>query len=391
MRISLIFLLLVNLSFSQKVNFENSVEDAFSKAKKENKLVFIEYYNEECTICKSIEPLFSNKEMADFYNKNFVNYKINTKGGLQGKDSLFMAETKIKFQGVPYFMFFDQNKKFIHYSGAKSDLTYLLNIGKTALNPDERTGSLQTKYEAGDRSIKTLYAYADIAQLYQNDELSNTISNQLFEVYPKPNLGTRQSYLILKNSVFSTDNGFFIYWYDNRENLKDFEKGSKSGEEIKVLEKIILESIQKQKANWNLAQIKKAKEYTVGLGLSKTGNDFLWEEESQLLIKNNQHSEAHLLMQSLLNESKNNIYSTLYITEFFINQSQDKVIIQSISTELEKLQKQEMDAEQKADVFYQQLICYKKLNENKKFSELKKVAEKFYSDNKLDKTDINKL
>lgn len=391
MRISLIFLLLVNLSFSQKVNFENSVEDAFSKAKKENKLVFIEYYNEECTICKSIEPLFSNKEMGDFYNKNFINYKINTKGGLQGKDSLFMAETKIKFQGVPYFMFFDQNKKFIHYSGAKSDLNYLLNIGKTALNPDERTGSLQTKYEAGDRSIKTLYAYADIAQLYQNDELSNIISNQLFEVYPKSNLGTRQSYLILKNSVFSTDNGFFIYWYDNRENLKDFEKGSKSGEEIKVLEKIVLESIQKQKANWNLAQIKKAKEYTIGLGLSKTGNDFLWEEESQLLIKNNQHSEAHLLMQSLLNESKNNIYSTLYITEFFINQSQDKVIIQSISTELEKLQKQEMDAEQKADVFYQQLICYKKMNENKKFSELKKVAEKFYSDNKLDKTDINKL
>lgn len=391
MRISLFFLLLVNLSFSQKVNFENSVDEAFLKAKKESKLVFIEYYNEECTICKSIEPLFSNKEMAEFYNKNFINYKINTKGGLQGKDSIFMAETKLKFQGVPYFMFFDQNKNFIHYSGAKSDVDYLLNIGKKALNPEERTGSLKTKYESGDRTIKTLYAYADIAQLYQNDELSNTISNQLFEVYPKSNLGTRQSYLILKNSVFSVDNGFFIYWYENRANLKDFEKGSKSGEEIKVLERIVLESIQKQKANWDLTQIKKAKEYTIGLGLSKSGNDFLWEEEAQLLIKNNQHPEAVLLMQSLLEESKNNLFSTLYITEIFLNFTQDKATLQTILSELEKLTKQEMDVEQKADLYYQQLLCLKKLKEDKKFAELKKVATKFYSDHKLDIANLNKL
>ncbi|RAR50846.1 thioredoxin domain-containing protein [Flavobacterium lacus] len=391
MRIPLFFLLLVNLSFSQKVNFETTVDDAFRKAKKENKLVFIEYYNEECTICKSIEPLFSNKEMADFYNKNFVSYKINTKGGLQGKDSLFMAETKIKFQGVPYFMFFDQNKNFIHYSGAKSDLDYLLNIGKTALNPEQRTGSLQAKYDAGDRTIKTLYAYTDVAQLYQDDELSNTISNQLFEVYPKQNLGTRQSYLILKNSVFSIDNGFFIYWYQNRSNLKDFEKGSKSGEEIKVLERIVLESIQKQKSNWDLIQIEKVKEYTIGLGLSKSGNDFLWEEEAQLLLKNNQHSEAILLMQSLLEESQNNLFSTLYITEIFLNFTLDKVTLQTILSELEKLTKQEMDVEQKADMYYQQLLCLKKLKEDKKLDELKKVATKFYSDHTLDITNLNKI
>ena len=391
MRIPLFFLLLVNLSFSQKVNFETTVDDAFLKAKKENKLVFIEYYNEECTICKSIEPLFSNKEMADFYNKNFVSYKINTKGGLKGKDSLFMAETKIKFQGVPYFMFFDQNKNFIHYSGAKSDLDYLLNIGKTALNPEQRTGSLQAKYDAGDRTIKTLYAYTDVAQLYQDDELSNTISNQLFEVYPKQNLGTRQSYLILKNSVFSIDNGFFIYWYQNRSNLKDFEKGSKSGEEIKVLERIVLESIQKQKSNWDLIQIEKVKEYTIGLGLSKSGNDFLWGEEAQLLLKNNQHSEAILLMQSLLEESQNNLFSTLYITEIFLNFTLDKVTLQTILSELEKLTKQEMDVEQKADMYYQQLLCLKKLKEDKKLDELKKVATKFYSDHTLDITNLNKI
>ena len=198
------FILFFNLSFGQKVVFESSADVAFVKAKKLNKLVFIEYYNTDCTICMSIQPLFENKEMADFYNTNFVNYKINTKGGLKGKDSLFMAVRKLKFTGVPFFLFFDSNKNFVHYSGAKNDLEYLINIGKKALNPEERTGSLQTKYEAGDRSIKTLYAYSDLVQLYQNDALSNEISSQLFDVFPKQNLATIQSYLILKSSIYSS-------------------------------------------------------------------------------------------------------------------------------------------------------------------------------------------
>ena len=391
MRISILFLLFITSSFGQKVNFETSAEVAFTKAKKENKLVFIEYYNEECTICQSIEPLFSNKEMAEFYNKNFINYKINTKGGLKGKDSLFMAETTLKFQGVPYFIFFDQHKNFVHYSGAKGDLEYLLNIGKTALDPNERAGSLKAKYDAGDRSIKTLYAYADLAQLYQDDALGNTISNELFSVYPKQNLGSRQSYLILKNSVFSIHNGFFIYWYDNRANLKGFEKGSGQGEEIKVLERILLTSIQKDKSNWDLNQIRKVKEYNIGLGLSAGGNDFLWEEEARLLLKNNQNDEAVLLMKSLLKESHHNLFSTLYITEFFLKISASKVMLQTISTELEKLANEEMETAQKADWYYQQLACLSKLKEDKRFSELKNAAVKFYSDHKLDMTVLNKI
>lgn len=391
LRTSILFLLFITSSFGQKVNFETSAEQAFTKAKKESKLVFIEYYNEECTICQSIEPLFSNKEMAEFYNKNFINYKINTKGGLKGKDSLFMAETKLKFQGVPYFIFFDQHKNFVHYSGAKGDLEYLLNIGKKALDPDERAGSLKAKYDAGDRSIKTLYAYADLAQLYQDDALGNTISNELFSVYPKQNLGSRQSYLILKNSVFSIHNGFFIYWYDNRANLKGFEKGSRQGEEIKILERILLTSMQKEKSNWNLTQIKKAKEYTIGLGLSASGNDFLWEEEVQLLLKEQQNDKAVLLMKSQLEESQHNLFSTLYITEFFLNISEDKIILQTIFNELEKLTNQEMETAQKADWYNQQLVCLKKLKENKTFSELKKVAVKFYTDHKLDPAVLDKI
>lgn len=391
MRFTLLFIFISQLLFSQKVKFESDINLAFEKAKKENKLVFVEYYNSTCTICLSIEPLFDNAEMADFYNQYFVSYKINTRDGMKSKDSLFMASQKLKFQGVPFFLFFDTERNFVHYSGAKAEVDYLINIGKKALNPEERTGSLAKKYNSGDRSIKTLYAYSDLVQLYQDVDLCNTISNELYQVYPKENLKNNQSYLILKNTVNHIDNGFFQYWYEHLYDLKDFEKGAKKGTEIKVLEKILLESIQKDKDKWDLAKIQKVKAYTIGLGLSKTGNDFLWEEESKALKNEKKSVELFQLMSELLEENKNNVYGTLFITEFYLKLFNNKVELEKLSLELDNLKSKEMEPEQKGDWFLQKLIILQKLQQKEAFLKLKNEALTFYKQNQLDLNLIENL
>ena len=386
-----LFLLFTSFCIGQQVNFISDLDSAFTKAKKENKLVFIEYYNTQCTICLSIQPFFENKEMADFYNRNFINYKINTKDGLKGKDSLFMAERNLKFSGVPFFLFFDEDKNFIHYSGAKNDLEYLISIGKKAMNPEERTGSLAQKYASGDRTINTLYAYSDLVQLYQNHALSNTISNELFVVYPKQNLGTNQSYLILKNSVFSIDNGFYIYWYENRANLKDFEKGIHKGEEQKVLERILLTSIQKEKENWNLEKIRAVKEMTLALGLSNDRDDFLWEEEAQALLASNHSEEAVTLLKTILDKSKENSYSSLYVTEKFIGFFDCKEDLLVVVQELDKLKSLTMEPEQKGELLYQQLLCFQKMKNTSKTNEYKKLVVDYFQEQGLDLSTLKNL
>ena len=386
-----LFLLFTSFCIGQQVNFISDLDSAFTKAKKEDKLVFIEYYNTQCTICLSIQPFFENKEMADFYNRNFINYKINTKDGLKGKDSLFMAERNLKFSGVPFFLFFDEDKNFIHYSGAKNDLEYLISIGKKAMNPEERTGSLAQKYASGDRTINTLYAYSDLVQLYQNHALSNTISNELFIVYPKQNLGTNQSYLILKNSVFSIDNGFYIYWYENRANLKDFEKGIHKGEEQKVLERILLTSIQKEKENWNLEKIRAVKEMTLALGLSNDRDDFLWEEEAQALLASNHSEEAVTLLKTILDKSKENSYSSLYVTEKFIGFFDRKEDLLVVVQELDKLKSLTMEPEQKGELLYQQLLCFQKMKNTSKTNEYKKLVVDYFQEQGLDLSTLKNL
>jgi thiol-disulfide isomerase/thioredoxin len=375
----------------QKVNFVSDIDVAFEQAKAEHKLVFIEYYNSQCTICISIQPLFENALMADFYNSNFINYKINTRNGLTSKDSLFMAERKLKFTGVPYFLFFDEDKNFVHYANGKNDLDHLISIGKKAMLPEERTGSLAQKYASGDRSIRTLYAYSDLVQLYEDDALNNTISDELFHVYPKERLGTNQSYLILKNAVFSIDNGFYTYWYENRANLKDFEKGSHKGTEAKALERILLLSIQKEKGKWDLEKIRKVKEMTLELGISKDRDAFLWEEEAQALLQLNQHQEAVVLFKTLIGKNKDNIYSSLFITEKFISFFSKKEDLAVVVEELEGLKILEMEKEQKGDLLYQQYRCYQKMKDDSKTAEFKKVVVNYYKQNGLDLSTLDEL
>ena len=133
-------------AYAQVVNFEPSLQTAFEKAAQQHKLVFVEYYNTECPVCKKLEPVFANDELSKFYNENFINYKLNTEH-IKKEDSVFIQRAGLKFESVPYFLFFDSNQRFVHYSGTKQDISYLINAGKTALNPTERTTNLVNKYK----------------------------------------------------------------------------------------------------------------------------------------------------------------------------------------------------------------------------------------------------
>src|SRR3989304_4614375 len=57
--------------------------DVFELAKKEKKAVLLYFSIDGCSPCKTMEKTtFKEKNTIDFYNKNFVAYKINTLKGV---------------------------------------------------------------------------------------------------------------------------------------------------------------------------------------------------------------------------------------------------------------------------------------------------------------------
>jgi thiol-disulfide isomerase/thioredoxin len=258
------------LSFGQEIQFEKTLQQAFTKAKQQNKSVFIEYYSPSCPVCKKVAVVMKDPKVADYYNKNFVNYALNIDNGMTKEEENFMKTSGLHLDGVPVFLFFDANKNYLHHSSVKADANTLMEIGRVSLQPNLRNAALAEKYQKGDRTIKTLYAYADLLLTYQDFEKQKEVADALYDVFPKADLSTQKSYIVLKNVVNSIENGFFLHWIRNLNDLKGLETGTKAGTEKDVLERILLKELSKpERKSWPKAKKDAVKKMIVDLGLTK--------------------------------------------------------------------------------------------------------------------------
>jgi thiol-disulfide isomerase/thioredoxin len=266
---SFLFFTFSLLSFGQEIQFEKTLKQAFIKAKQENKSVFIEYYSSSCPICKKVAMTLKNPKVVAYYNKKFVSYALNIDNGMTTEEENFMNASGLHFDGVPVFIFFDANSNYLHHSSVKADANTIMEIGRVSLQPNLRNAALAEKYQKGDRSIKTLYAYADLLRTYQDFEKQKEVADALYEVFPKSDLSTQKSYIVLKNVVNSIENGFFLHWIRNLNDLKGFETGAKAGTETTVLERILLKELSKpERKSWPKQKKDAVKKMIVDLGLT---------------------------------------------------------------------------------------------------------------------------
>lgn len=312
----LAFLILItSASAFGQIKFENSLADAFAKAKKEHKNVFIEFYNETCSVCKKVNPLLETKEVGDVYNALYASYKINTHVGINEYDKAFLDKHKLFFKDVPNFIYFSANEEFLHYAGGKADIEYIKYTAGEALNPSKQTSTLAQRIAKGDKSVKTLYEYSFLAQLHEDYDLVNKIADQIFEVFPKDKLGNNSSFYILKNAVYTTKNGFFEFFVQNQQAFDNIDSGSYKGKEVDVLKNIISIDLTNTKLKWDEEFLDKMHQYMVATNYSSKPETLLIEKRLPLLdIKNNQIKLTEYL-QYVMENTKYTIEDKVYILE----------------------------------------------------------------------------
>ena len=78
-----LFFSLSAIAQNRQITFETGdLASVFARAKKENKLIFVDAMTTWCGPCKQMaKHVFTNDTVADYFNANFVSYKFDMEKG----------------------------------------------------------------------------------------------------------------------------------------------------------------------------------------------------------------------------------------------------------------------------------------------------------------------
>jgi thioredoxin-related protein len=160
------FIAIVFIGFSitlnaqnRQINFETgNLASVFEKAKKENKLVFVDAYTTWCGPCKHMaKHVFTNDTVADYYNSWFINLKLDMEKG----EGLDFAK-KYTVNCYPNLMVLDADGNVIHRQAGSVPSMAFVQFGKNAKDPEKAYGALKKKYESTDLNENNVVSYIDL-------------------------------------------------------------------------------------------------------------------------------------------------------------------------------------------------------------------------------------
>ncbi len=152
----LMILPLVFLGQNRSINFEHGTwSEVLSKAKKENKLIMMDAFTTWCGPCKWMaKNVFTNDTVADYYNTNYVNAKIDMEKG----EGIDLAK-KYGVQAYPTFLFIDGDGNLVHRVCGSDQPKDFIQTGKDALTPEKTLAYAEKKFNAtpSDPDVATAY------------------------------------------------------------------------------------------------------------------------------------------------------------------------------------------------------------------------------------------
>lgn len=193
-------------TFAQGIEFEHGTfQEALVKAKKENKLVFMDCYTSWCGPCKYLaKTIFTQKEVGDYFNAKFVNVKMDMEKG-EGIE----LHKKYEVKAFPTLLFIDVNGKEVHKIVGGVPAQDLINGAKAALDPNLRIEAFQEKYKNGNRDYDFLMSYLSVLKA-QSDKIGiKIVSNELINNSGLEKFFTKDLFFVVVGAGFTFDSKEF--------------------------------------------------------------------------------------------------------------------------------------------------------------------------------------
>ncbi|SMC58399.1 thioredoxin family protein [Pedobacter nyackensis] len=211
-----------------KFNQTTTWNDTKAKAAAERKLIFLDCYTSWCAPCKWMDKnVFTVPAVANFYNENFINAKIDMEKG-EGIE----LRKKYAVQSFPTFLFINDKGEVVHRTASKMSVEEFLEEGKKAANPTTNLSYLSAKYTEGTRDLPFLLDYVLVlnkSDRMKAEQIGKDIINGISEKELRTEFGWKTIKALARTendklgAYFIANESAFNNWSkpEEREQLKD--------------------------------------------------------------------------------------------------------------------------------------------------------------------------
>ncbi len=203
---------------------EGTFSEILAKAKKENKMIYIDCYTVWCGPCKWMaKNVFTNDTVADFYNKNFVNVEIDMEKG----EGIEIAK-KYDIRAYPTMLYVNSDGVQLHRTCGSTPAKNFIANGENALSPNKQLATYSANFKDG--KVTGSFASTYFSMLENACQSYDTELNTYFASVSATDLRARSNWEIIYKYVedyysktfqtFDADRDFFskLYSVDSVEN-----------------------------------------------------------------------------------------------------------------------------------------------------------------------------
>lgn len=170
--IALSFLSLASLHAEGIRFFEGTWDEAVAEAKRLDRIIFVDAYAVWCGPCKKMAAdVFPDDKVGEFYNKNFINLKLDAEKG----EGLKFRE-KYPISAFPTLFYIDYTGEVVQQVKGAQQIDGFIELGKKALTKIDRSQQYVAAYESGDRDPELVLNY--VRALNKAGKSSIKISNE---------------------------------------------------------------------------------------------------------------------------------------------------------------------------------------------------------------------
>ena len=201
----LVFLLWISIgggviAQNRSIRFEpKDWKKAVEKARKENKLIFLDCHTSWCGPCKNLAAnIFTKDAVADFYNQNFINVDMDMEKDVDG----VMLSKVYKPTAFPTLLFIDPHTELVvHRVTGGGDVEYILSIARVPLSSDNTLARSCRRYRQGVRSPEFVKKLMNDLKLAHAKKMHREVAEAYFDRLNQQQLEEKENWELFKAHI----------------------------------------------------------------------------------------------------------------------------------------------------------------------------------------------